>query len=46
MGMLHIQGQRLDVTRAADVMSVLTTTSPNYLLMASLDAARAQLSAW
>ena len=41
--MLHIQGQRLDVTRAADVMSVLTTTSPNYLLMASLDAARAQL---
>lgn len=41
--MLHVQGQRLDVTRAADVMSVLTTTSPNYLLMASLDAARAQL---
>ena len=41
--MLHVHGQRLDVTRAADVMSVLTTTSPNYLLMASLDAARAQL---
>ena len=41
--MLHVQGQRLDVTRAADVMSVLTTTSPNYLLMASLDVARAQL---
>ena len=41
--MLHVQGQRLDVIRAADVMSVLTTTSPNYLLMASLDAARAQL---
>ena len=41
--MLHVQGQRLDVTRAADVMSVLTTTSPNYLLMASLDTARAQL---
>ena len=41
--MLHVQGQRLDVTRAADMMSVLTTTSPNYLLMASLDAARAQL---
>ncbi|MBQ5624332.1 MAG: aminotransferase class I/II-fold pyridoxal phosphate-dependent enzyme [Phascolarctobacterium sp.] len=41
--MLHVQGQRLDVTSAADVMSVLTTTSPNYLLMASLDAARAQL---
>ena len=41
--MLHVQGQRLSVERAADVMSVLTTTSPNYLLMASLDAARAQL---
>ena len=41
--MLHVQGQRLRVERAADVMSVLTTTSPNYLLMASLDAARAQV---
>ena len=41
--MLHVQGQRLSIERAADVMSVLTTTSPNYLLMASLDAARAQL---
>ncbi len=41
--MLHVQGKRLSVQRAADVMSVLTTTSPNYLLMASLDAARAQV---
>jgi arginine decarboxylase len=41
--MLQVQGQRLDVQRAAEVMSLLTTTSPNYLLMASLDAARAQL---
>lgn len=41
--MLHVQGQRLSVQRAADVMSVLTTTSPNYLLMASLDVARAQV---
>ncbi len=41
--MLHVQGQHLSVERAADVMSVLTTTSPNYLLMASLDAARAQV---
>lgn len=44
--MLHIQSQRLDVQRAADVMSILTTTSPNYLLMASLDAARAQVQAY
>lgn len=41
--MLHVQGKRLDLQRAADVMSLLTTTSPNYLLMASLDAARYQL---
>ena len=43
--MLQVQGARLDLQRAADVMSVLTTTSPNYLLMASLDAARAQVQA-
>ena len=42
--MLHVQGRRLDLKRAADVMSLLTTTSPNYLLMASLDAARFQLA--
>lgn len=44
--MLHVQGKRLDLQRAADMMSVLTTTSPNYLLMASLDAARAQVQAY
>lgn len=43
--MLQVQGARLDLQRAADVMSILTTTSPNYLLMASLDAARAQVQA-
>lgn len=41
--MLHVQGKHLDLQKAADVMSILTTTSPNYLLMASLDAARAQV---
>ena len=44
--MLHVQGARLDLQRAADVISLLTTTSPNYLLMASLDAARAQVQAY
>ena len=44
--MLHVQGARLDLQRAADVMSILTTTSPNYLLMASLDAARVQVQAY
>ena len=42
--MLQVRGQRLDLERAADVMSLLTTTSPNYLLLASLDAARFQLA--
>ena len=42
---LQVQGARLDLQRTADVMSILTTTSPNYLLMASLDAARAQVQA-
>lgn len=42
---LHVQKERVDLQHAADVMSLLTTTSPNYLLMASLDAARAQLAA-
>ena len=43
--MLHVRGERLSLQHAADVMSLLTTTSPNYLLMASLDAARAQVQA-
>lgn len=44
--MLQVQGARLDLQRAADVMSILTTTSPNYLMMGSLDAARAQLQTY
>ena len=44
--LLHVRGERLDLQRAADVMSVLTTTSPNYLLMGSLDAARAQVQVY
>ncbi len=42
--LLHVKGGRIDLTRAAEVMSLLTTTSPNYLLMASLDAARYTLA--
>lgn len=42
--LLHIKGGRINLTRAAEVMSLLTTTSPNYLLMASLDAARYTLA--
>lgn len=43
--MLHVKGQRIEQKKIAAAMSLLTTTSPNYLLMASLDAARAQLAA-
>lgn len=43
--LLQVKGARIDLQHAADVMSLLTTTSPNYLLMGSLDAARAQLAA-
>ena len=42
--LLQVRGARIDLSHAADVMSLLTTTSPNYLLMGSLDAARAQLA--
>ena len=42
--MLHIQGHTINEGKMAAAMSLVTTTSPNYLLMASLDAARAQLA--
>lgn len=42
--LLHVKGGRIDLARAAEVMSLLTTTSPNYLLMASIDAARCTLA--
>lgn len=38
--MLHLKSARLDYQRITAMMSMLTTTSPNYLLLASLDAAR------
>ena len=40
---LHVRGDGERVRRAAEAMSLLSTTSPNYLLLGSLDAARAQL---
>ena len=38
--MLHLKSSRLDYQRIAQMLSMLSTTSPNYLLLASLDAAR------
>ncbi|MDI6601159.1 MAG: aminotransferase class I/II-fold pyridoxal phosphate-dependent enzyme [Thermoanaerobacteraceae bacterium] len=42
--MLHIKGDRININRAKNVMSMLQTTSPSYILLASLDAARRQMA--
>lgn len=41
--MLFRKGSRVPAERVRRTMSLLTTTSPNYLLMASLDIARLQM---
>ncbi|TYP57393.1 aminotransferase class I/II-fold pyridoxal phosphate-dependent enzyme [Thermosediminibacter litoriperuensis] len=38
---LHLKGRGLDRERLRSYLSLLTSTSPSYILMASLDAARA-----
>lgn len=40
----HLQGDRIDRHRLRDSLSMSQTTSPSYLLMASLDASRQQLA--
>ncbi|XP_058735106.1 uncharacterized protein LOC131607081 [Vicia villosa] len=42
--MLHMSGNIVDKDRISRCLQALQTTSPSYLLLASLDAARAQLS--
>lgn len=42
--LLHVKGNRVDVNRVQQVMSLLQTTSPSYILMASLDVARMQIA--
>lgn len=42
--MLHVQGHRIDRDRIARSFQLVQSTSPNYLLLASLDAARAQMA--
>jgi len=39
---LHVQSDRVDINRVRKVVSLLQTTSPNYLILSSLDAARRQ----
>lgn len=41
---LHVKGTRIDRARLKAAFQYLTTTSPSYLLMASLDAARRQMA--
>ena len=40
--MLHVRGPRVAAQRVSRALQVLQSSSPSYLLMASLDAARAQ----
>ncbi|KAL1300054.1 hypothetical protein AAHE18_18G152200 [Arachis hypogaea] len=42
--MLHLSGNIVDKEKISRCLQTLQTTSPSYLLLASLDAARAQLS--
>lgn len=42
--MLHVQGQRVNRDRLRQALQLTQSTSPNYLLLASLDAARQQMA--
>lgn len=39
---LHVNSDLIDITRVRKILSLLQTTSPNYFIMASMDAARRQ----
>ena len=41
---LHVQGERIDRDRLNKALQLVQTTSPSYLLLASLDAARQQMA--
>jgi arginine decarboxylase len=41
---LHVNSDRVDVNRVRKVVSMLQTTSPSYIILASLDLARRQLA--
>jgi len=42
--MLHVQGERIDIDRVSKALQLLQSTSPSYILLASLDAARQQMA--
>ncbi|MDD1415560.1 aminotransferase class I/II-fold pyridoxal phosphate-dependent enzyme [Dolichospermum sp. ST_con] len=42
--MLHIQGNRIDIDRINKALQLVQSTSPSFILLASLDAARQQMA--
>jgi arginine decarboxylase len=42
--MLHVQGNRIDRNRLSKALQLVQSTSPSYILLASLDAARQQMA--
>jgi arginine decarboxylase len=42
--MLHVNSRRIDIDRVSRSLRLLQSTSPSYLLLASLDAARQQMA--
>ncbi|MEH1812416.1 MAG: aminotransferase class I/II-fold pyridoxal phosphate-dependent enzyme [Nostoc sp.] len=42
--MLHVRGNRIDCDRISKALQLVQSTSPSYLLLASLDAARQQMA--
>jgi arginine/lysine/ornithine decarboxylase len=42
--MLHVKGTTVDAGRVAGILQMLQSTSPSYILMASLDLARMQMA--
>ncbi|MBC2580257.1 aminotransferase class I/II-fold pyridoxal phosphate-dependent enzyme [Clostridium sp. DJ247] len=42
--LLQVNSERVDVNRVQQLLSLLQTTSPSYILMASLDCARRQIA--
>ncbi|NJK63177.1 MAG: aminotransferase class I/II-fold pyridoxal phosphate-dependent enzyme [Synechococcaceae cyanobacterium SM2_3_1] len=42
--LLHLQGDRVDPNRVRNILQLLQSTSPNYVLLMSLDVARRQMA--
>ncbi len=44
--MLHVQGSLIDISRVDRCLQIIQTSSPSYLLLASLDSAQAQMATY